>query len=212
MSRRRASLSRRAASAAARSVTSDPCDEDSGDRAVAVLDRLINEVDQMPASGTVRARLERDGGAEGRIDLAGPENIVEQFEKSLAFEIRERRANGTANQVASPDEVEVGLIGQLEDMVSPAKHRHETRRLLEELRHMLDIFGRPAPQQDLLGRFGAHHQDAADAIGRIFVVDGSVAIGPVDLLEPAVPGDRDQGVFLPGGAAPAHDLLDLRAR
>ena len=75
---------------------------------------------------------------------------------------------------------------------------------------MLDIFSRPASRKDLFGRFGAHHQDAANAIGRIFVIDGTVAIGPVDVLEPTVPGDRDQGVFLPGGAATRHDLVDLR--
>src|SRR5271163_886758 len=55
-------------------------DEDTGDHSVLVLDRLINEVDQMLARWNVRAGLERNSRAEGRISFSRRENIVEEFE------------------------------------------------------------------------------------------------------------------------------------
>ena len=72
-------------------------------------------------------------------------------------------------------------------------------------------FGLALPQggggDDIPGHVPADHQHAADAV--IFV-DRAVAVGPVDLLQPAVTRHRHQLVLVPGGAAAAHHLLDLR--
>ena len=61
---------------------------------------------------------------------------------------------------------------------------------------------------NIAGHIPTDHQHAADTV--IFV-DRAVAVGPVDLLQPAVPRHRHQLVLVPGGAAAAHHLLDLRA-
>ena len=42
-------------------------------------------------------------------------------------------------------------------------------------------------------------------------IDGSVAVGPVDLLQRAVTNDRHELVFVPGRGVTAHHLVDLRA-
>src|SRR4051812_129847 len=60
----------------------------------------------------------------------------------------------------------------------------------------------------LAGDVAAHHQHAADTV---VLVDRAVAIGPPDLLEPAVARHRHQLVLVPGRAAAAHHLLNLRA-
>src|ERR1700709_1332646 len=41
-------------------------------------------------------------------------------------------------------------------------------------------------------------------------VDRAVAVGPPDLFEPAVTRHRDQLILMPGSAAAAHHLFDLR--
>ena len=72
-------------------------------------------------------------------------------------------------------------------------------------------FGLALPQRlggdDIPGYVLTNHQHAADAV--IFV-DRAVAVGPVDLLEFAVTRHRHQLFFMPGGAAAAHHLFDLR--
>ena len=57
------------------------------------------------------------------------------------------------------------------------------------------------------GDVAANHQHAADAI---VLVDRTIAVGPPDLFEPAVARHRNELVLVPGRAAAAHHLLDLR--
>ena len=57
------------------------------------------------------------------------------------------------------------------------------------------------------GHVAAHHEHAAYTV--VFV-DRAVAVGPVDLLQTAVARHRNQLVLMPGGAAAAHHLRDLR--
>ena len=72
-------------------------------------------------------------------------------------------------------------------------------------------FGLALPQRGggeiILGHVAANHQHAADAV---VLVDRAVAVGPVDLLQPAVARHRNELVLVPGRAAAAHHLLDLR--
>src|SRR5437763_12993966 len=59
----------------------------------------------------------------------------------------------------------------------------------------------------VLGHVTANHEHAADAIA---VIDRAIAVRPIDLLESAVARDRNELIFMPGRAATAHHLLDLR--
>ncbi len=72
-------------------------------------------------------------------------------------------------------------------------------------------FGLAFPQfgggEIILGHIAAYHQHAADAVT---FVDRAVAIGPVDLREPAVTGYRNELILKPGRAATAYHLFDLR--
>ncbi len=64
--------------------------------------------------------------------------------------------------------------------------------------------------EHLLRGLGTHHQHATHSEGRgAVIVYGTVAVSPVHLLEPAVPGDGNQLVFVPGRTPAGHDLLDL---
>src|SRR5882672_5741213 len=71
-------------------------------------------------------------------------------------------------------------------------------------------FGLALPQchrsKIVLGHVTAHDKDTANAA---IVVDRTIAIGPVDLLQPAVTRDRNELVLMPGRASAAHHLLDL---
>jgi hypothetical protein len=62
--------------------------------------------------------------------------------------------------------------------------------------------------QMVLGHVAANHEHAADAV--VFV-DRTVAVGPVNLLQPAVTRHRNELVLVPRRAAAAHHLLDLGA-
>ena len=59
----------------------------------------------------------------------------------------------------------------------------------------------------VLGHVTANHEHAADATA---VIDRAIAVRPIDLLESAVARDRNELIFMPGRAATAHHLLDLR--
>src|ERR1700739_4801983 len=58
----------------------------------------------------------------------------------------------------------------------------------------------------IVGDVAANHEHAADAV--IFI-DRTEAVGPVDLLQPAVAGDRYELVLMPRRTAAAHHLFDL---
>jgi hypothetical protein len=60
------------------------------------------------------------------------------------------------------------------------------------------------------GRLDADDQHAADAARAAVVANGAVAVGPVDVLAPAVAGDRHQVVLCQVAPSPGHHLLDLR--
>ena len=80
-------------------------------------------------------------------------------------------------------------------MFRAGQARHEGGGLFEELGEPLAFLAGAAGGEDLLGGLGADHQDAADAVRRVIIVDGTVAVGPVDVFAPPVAGDRDQRVF-----------------
>jgi hypothetical protein len=72
-------------------------------------------------------------------------------------------------------------------------------------------FGFAFPQrggsQIVLGDVAANHEHAANAV---VLVDRTITVGPVDLLELAVTRHRNELILVPHRAPAAHDLLDLR--
>src|SRR3954451_11324547 len=67
------------------------------------------------------------------------------------------------------------------------------------------------PQRDrreiVLCHVTANHEHAADTI---ILIDRAIAVGPVNLLQSAIARHRNELVLVPGRAATAHHLLDLR--
>jgi hypothetical protein len=59
-------------------------------------------------------------------------------------------------------------------------------------------------------RLGADDEDPAHAAGRVGIVDGTVAVGPVAVREPAVAAHGNEGVLPPHRPAARHHLRDLR--
>ena len=100
-------------------------------------------------------------------------------------------------------------IRQLDHVVWAVQHCHERRALLEELGESVAFGGEPAFGQHPLSGLRTDHQNAADAVRRLALVDGAVTVGPVDVLEFAVANDGDQRVLVPGRRIAAHDLVDL---
>jgi hypothetical protein len=123
----------------------------------------------------------------------------------------------------APDPVLMGLVGRIGGQ--PVDQQIFRRPPIAETGGQIDLeaadppellhasqFGFALPQrrggQIVAGHVAADHEHAADAV--VFV-DRTVTVGPVDLLQPAVTRHRNQLVLMPGGAAAAHDLFDLRA-
>ena len=128
------------------------------DLAGGVLDRLVDEVEEafLELAGAA-LQLHRHGLA--LVGLATRVDVVQQLEKTLALEFRERLADGLALHFAIADELEIGRIGQLEHMVGIAQHRHHARRLREQLLQALVLL-QPMPfVEDVDRRFadGAVH-------------------------------------------------------
>ena len=111
-----------------------------------------------------------------------------------------------------PDESHVTRVGEFVDVRGAAQHAHESRRLFEELREAFALRGDPPLSQDLLSGFGANDQHTTDAIRRDRLIDGSKAVGPIDVLQGAVTDDRHELVFVPRRSVTAHHLIDLRVR
>ena len=123
----------------------------------------------------------------------------------------------------APDPVLVGLVGRIRRQ--PVNQQIFRRAAIAEAGPQIDLkaadpadllhareFGFAFAQRDggeiILGDVAADHEHAADAV--VFV-DRAVAVGPVDLLQPAVTRHRNELVLMPGRAAAAHHLLDLGA-
>ena len=143
--------------------------------------------------------------------LAVAVHLVEQRVPALGGGFRQGLAQRLPGQVAPAHQRAVGGVHAFEDMVGPAQHAEEARRLLEQRQQPAGLARPVALGEHLAGGLGADDQHPADAVRRRLVVDRPVGIGPVDLLQPAMAPDRQALVLMPGGLAAGHHLLDLRA-
>ena len=67
---------------------------------------------------------------------------------------------------------------------------------------MLLNLGGPALRKHRLRRLGANDEYAADAVRCLLIVDRAVAVGPVNVVEPAAARDRHELILVPGCTPP----------
>ena len=135
---------------------------------------------------------------------------VEQLEVALTGEVRECLSNRLADPFVAAEQAPVRIVDERDPVLRSVHDDRETGGLGEDLALPDDLFLALLDRQHGLGRLRADHQHAAHFAGRIRVVQGAVAVGPVHVLQLAIAGDGDELVFVPGGAATGHHLLDLR--
>ena len=139
-------------------------DEDAGHVAVGRDERLEDEVDVTFLERRAGLALEQDRDALADVRLARLEHPVQQRDEALGGNLRQRVGDRAADDVAVPDELVEGGIGQLEDVVRSAQHGHEAGGVLEELAQPLG-----ALRQLPVGRFHrlpARLLDLADGLAR----------------------------------------------
>ena len=185
-------------------------DEDARDFAGRVAHGLEDEIEQAPSSAR-RAVLQMEFHAVTDERLSGTVGLVQEVEEHHPLLVVEHLADGSTDQWTRVGQRFVGCVGQREAMFRTPQHRHEARRLREELAQLLalglqgqvalgDLPG-PLEDQRLLGAqhevvLGRHHVLQAFQFGHVDrVVDhhlhlamrvehGDVRDAPVALLEP----------------------------
>ncbi len=135
-------------------------------------------------------------------------DAIEQLEKTLSLDLRQRIAQRFADDRAASDQLQIGRVGEREDMIGTVQLRHEARRFAEHLREALAFGDERALGRDALGRLD---DDRHDAAGPAAFADHRrvVQIHP-DALRNAR-AMRDQFLILVGkrvaGKADAHDVV-----
>ncbi len=122
----------------------------------------------------------------GVLRLPRDEDPVDQLGKAVAGKLRQRLADGPADQRTAPDHLQESWVGRLEAVGGPAEHGIRDRRLLEHLpepalrpRAGLRRFGRPSEQHDRSDVLQLMGEAAEAAVG---LEDGSVGGAPVPLF------------------------------
>ncbi len=64
-----------------------------------------------------------------------------------------------------------------------------------------DLSGEALFCEDVLSRLGADHQDAANSVRRLVIIDRAIAVGPINIFAAAVASDGDQMIFVPSRSA-----------
>ena len=113
--------------------------EDARHPAVRVLDRLVDEIDEALLDGRAGRALQADLQGAALESLALRVDPVEQLEEALALDLGQRLPDRLPDHVAVTDELHVGRVDELEDVLRPAQHRHEAGRLLEEFLEALAL-------------------------------------------------------------------------
>jgi hypothetical protein len=106
--------------------------EDAGNAAVLVRDGLVHEIGERLLQRRVGGALDHEAQPAADEGFAGAVNLVEQLDEALADELGQGVQQWLADDVAVPDELQVGVVDQFEAVVRPAQHAHEAGRLLEE--------------------------------------------------------------------------------
>src|SRR5258708_3259850 len=145
---------------------------------------------------------------------------VQQFRLAPAQCLGPVRVDGSPDAVAIRDHQQV--LRHVPDAVAlPGLFLHPLRQRRVEFGELIgklavSLFAAPKlglafPQRGgrkiIFRHIPTNYQYAADAV---VLVDRAEAVGPVDVLQSAMARHRNELVLMPGGAAAAHHLLDLR--
>ncbi|CUS44829.1 hypothetical protein MGWOODY_Smn1837 [hydrothermal vent metagenome] len=106
--------------------------EDAGDRPVILHDRLVDQIQETLLQRAAWRALKVDRHALPDKGLAGTIDLVEQVEKTLAVDLGKRFADRHAVHLPMPDQLEISLVHEFEDVVGAAQHAHEARCPLEQ--------------------------------------------------------------------------------
>jgi hypothetical protein len=104
-----------------------PLDEDPGDGARGILDRLVDEIHEARFRSAACIVRKSDFHVPGELGRAGREYLIEASDEALACKVRKRLARGPADDVAMPDEPPVGGIGQHEPVLGTMEQGREAR-------------------------------------------------------------------------------------
>ena len=111
--------------------------------------------------------------------------------------------------VLGAEGVQMGLVDELNHVLGSRHDPDEAWCLLEEAALTL-CFGRLMALGKHCGRrFGADDKHAANRVRDGLVVERAVAIGPLNVFQSAVAGDRHELVLVPGCSLTGHHLVDL---
>ena len=116
--------------------------EDARNRAVGFDDGLVHEIEEALFEACTRLALKLDRHLPPHEGLAGPVDVVEQFEEALARDLGQRLAERQAGQIPMPDQLQVGLVHEFEHVVRPAQDAHEPGCPLEQVAQPVAL-GRP---------------------------------------------------------------------
>ena len=111
-------------------------DEDAGNGAAALAHGLVDEVHEAAIERFVAGPAQQRRHFATVERLAGAVDVVEDFEKALAFDLGDRLAHGFSDDVALADDLVIQLVGQLEDMIRAAQRTDERGRLFDDGRQL----------------------------------------------------------------------------
>src|SRR5690606_28930715 len=114
-----------------------------------------------------RVPLEPDRAAAANEHLAAAINVIKQIEEALAAEVGQRFTHRAAGQLFAPDQLPVGFVDQLDNVVGTAHYRHETGRLVKQLSQPFSLSKPVAFGQHLSSSLGAGTEHACHCAGFI---------------------------------------------
>ncbi len=116
--------------------------DDRGDRvdlAVAIDDRLIDEVEEVLVRRAVGRRVHQQAQRAAHVRLAGGPDPVQQLVHALAGELGQRLAQRLSDDRPIVDQAQIHRVGDLEHVLRSAEERHGDRRLFEHAGEPLPV-------------------------------------------------------------------------
>ena len=168
--------------------------EDALDVALRAADRLVHEVDEALFQRRAGFALDAHRHRMAHERLARLVDLVEQLEEALVRDLGQRLARRLADQLAAADQLQVGLVGDLEHVIRAAQHGEDAGRLLEQAHQALVLLFAVAFRQHFAG-----HLDA----GAIHAGHGAVLVAHRRVRE-AEPGVLVVAVAVHAQRQPVH--------
>src|SRR6476620_9286548 len=103
--------------------------DDSSPFAIMLDHGLVNEIKIYLSRRFGGRRLQRDLSLTTHVRFARLVDLVQQVNESLAAKLGERLCHCLADDVAVPNQIQVGVVGELEDVLAAAQHREKRRSL-----------------------------------------------------------------------------------